>query len=167
MWNLFEVKKLTPPNDLTNTVSLVSWGATGAGATGCHQYMKKKTFDQLSQEILLFNKARGWDPEPVDLAKSIMIEGAELLEHFQWDESSMNREYSKTKDWEEIGFEAADVLRYIIIFCNKSGIDILDALDKKLAKTELKYPLEMFNGVHNEDLYKQQKKKYRETTLKK
>lgn len=36
------------------------------------------------QAIVAFNRARGWNPTPVDSAKSIVIEGAELLEHFQF-----------------------------------------------------------------------------------
>lgn len=117
----------------------------------------------LFQKVLAFNKARGWKPTASDLAKSIVIESAELLEHFQWDESDKieRRNALKNKNWQEIRFEVADILWYLINFCEKNHISIEDALEEKLIHNEKKYPSEKFQGKHNDKFYKKQKKAYR------
>ncbi len=115
------------------------------------------------QAMIDFNKARGWNPALVDSAKSIVIEGAELLEHFQWDESDKDiPTISKQKDWAKVAKEVGDVFWYWITFCNKAGIDPNEAIEITIAHNEEKYPAEKFNGQHNEDFYRQQKAKYRE-----
>ena len=125
---------------------------------------KNNTLESSIQKINDFNKARGCNPLPSDLAKSIVLEAAELLEHFQWDDtnSKSKNEILKNKNWEEIGEEVADVFWYLVNFCNKSGIDLNNAVLDKLEKNEIKYPSEMFNGKHNEKFYRDQKRKYRE-----
>jgi len=120
-----------------------------------------KSLNKSVTKILNFNKVRGWDPAAGYLAKSIMIEAAELLEHFQWDESSKSRKGVKEKDWDEVALEAVDVFWYLVSFCNKAGIDLNVALEKKLKILEVKYPEKMFNGKHNDKFYKSQKLKYR------
>lgn len=132
--------------------------------TNCYYYihMGKERFEDLYQEVILFSKARGWDPVPADSAKSIVIEGSELLEHFQWDETDLNKDFPKNKDWNDIGLEVADVLWYLITFCEKSGIDLVNSLEQKLQRNEIKFPVEKFNGKHNEKFYREQKQKYRQ-----
>jgi NTP pyrophosphatase (non-canonical NTP hydrolase) len=124
--------------------------------------MDKISFDYMYKSVIRFNKARGWDPVPGDSAKSIVIEGSELLEHFQWDASDLGADFPKDKNWEEIGLEVADILWYLITFCEKAGVDLLLSLQKKLEKNEVKYPVEKFNGRHNEQFYREQKRKYRQ-----
>ena len=125
---------------------------------------KNNTLESSIQKINDFNKARGWNPLPSDLAKSIVLEAAELLEHFQWDDtnSKSKNDSVKNKNWTEIGEEVADVFWYLVNFCNKSGIDLNNAVLDKLEKNEIKYPAKMFNGKHNEKFYREQKRKYRE-----
>jgi dCTP diphosphatase len=115
----------------------------------------------LIKRVIRFNQEHGWHPAPVDSAKSIVIEAAELLEHFQWDESSKAKRRPK-KDWEEIKLELADILWYIIAFSHEAKLDIAECLAKKIEHNKKKYPAEMFNGRHNEDFYRKQKRKYRE-----
>ena len=119
-------------------------------------------FEDLYQEIIEFNKTHGWDPVPADSAKSIIIEAAELLEHFQWDETDKDTLIRSTKNWDEISLEVADILWYILTFCHKTKISPLKAIQAKLEHNEKKYPTKKFNGEHNETFYKQQKQKYRE-----
>jgi len=124
-----------------------------------------KKLQNLINKVNKFNKDHGWKPAPADSAKSIVIEAAELLEHFQWDESDDRKnlgEKVKKKDWEEIGAELADILWYIIAFCEETGIDPVKALGKKIKRNEEKYPTKMFAGKHNPKFYKEQKRKYRE-----
>jgi dCTP diphosphatase len=122
------------------------------------------SFEDVRLRAIAFTKDRGWFPqEPEDLAKSIMIEAAELLEHFQWDMA--NKSYSKKglkeKNWDEIRLELADIIIYIIGFANNSGIDLVEAVKDKLDKLDIKYPVSEFMNGHNDTFYKSQKEKYR------
>jgi len=123
--------------------------------------MKKSDAEKLSQlhqQILEFNHQRGWDPSAQNIAKSIVIEAAELLEHFQWDNGSSTKE----KDLIEIGNEAADVIWYLFLLCQRLDINIIEAISRKLEHNQKKYPVEMFKGQRNDEFYYSQKKKYRQ-----
>jgi len=121
-----------------------------------------KKFKELYYQVLAFNQKRGWNPVDSDLAKSICIESAELLEKFQWDASDKREIRNHDKDWHEISLELADIVWYIISFCNETGIDLSKALEDKLAHNEKKYPESKFKGTHNDKFYKKQKRKYRQ-----
>ena len=97
--------------------------------------------DILKQRIDKFNKDRDWDQfhTPVNLAKSISIESAELLECFQWS----NYKYNKEAVLEEL----ADVMNYCIQMSLVLDVDIIDIINKKMDKTELKYPVDKSKGV--------------------
>jgi len=121
-----------------------------------------KKFQERIDGILKYNQIRGWDQEPEDLSKSIVLESAELLEHFQWDASSKRlKTNKKPKNMEEISHEVADIFWYLILFCHEVKIDLVEALEKKMKYNEEKYPESMFNGKHNPEFYRTQKKKYR------
>lgn len=124
--------------------------------------MKKidsKKLAELHEKILLYNSLRGWDPSAQNIAKSVVIEAAELLEHFQWDTSEDD---ILKKDIQEIGYEIADVIWYLFLLAKKLDIDLIEVMQKKLEHNNKKYPAEMFNGKHNSEFYYAQKKKYRE-----
>ena len=91
------------------------------------------------QEIKQFNEERDWDQfhAPVHLAKSIVIEAAELLECFQWNDS-----YDKQHVCEEL----ADVMNYCILLADKLNVDIEEILMMKLRMNEQKYPVEKAKG---------------------
>lgn len=95
---------------------------------------------EVIEKIRKFNEDRDWDQfhQPVHLAKSIVIEAAELLECFQWSD-----DYNK----EDVCEELADVMNYCIVLADKLGVDIKTIILDKLAKTELKYPVEKAKGV--------------------
>ncbi len=97
--------------------------------------------DILKQRIDKFNKDRDWDQfhTPVNLAKSISIEAAELLECFQWSNYDFNKE--------EVLEELADVMNYCIQMSQVLGVDIIEIINKKMDKTEKKYPVEKARGV--------------------
>ena len=96
-------------------------------------------YEQLIEKIRRFNKEREWDQfhSPENLAKSVVIEAGELLECFQW-----NEEYDK----QALGEEMADVFTYLIDLADKTGIDLLEATDKKMDKNALKYPIDKAKG---------------------
>ena len=97
--------------------------------------------DILKQRIDKFNKDRDWDQfhTPVNLAKSISIEAAELLECFQWSNDDFNKE--------SVLEELADVMNYCIQMSQVLDVDIVDIINKKMDKTEKKYPVEKAKGV--------------------
>ena len=97
--------------------------------------------DELKQRIDKFVKDRDWGQfhTPVNLAKSISIEAAELLECFQWS----NEEFNK----EDVLEELADVMNYCIQMSLVLSVDLIDVIHSKMDKTEKKYPIEKAKGV--------------------
>ena len=97
--------------------------------------------EQVMQRIDKFNKDRDWDKfhSPSNLSKSISIEANELLECFQWNDN----EY----DLESVKEELADVMNYCIQMSQVLDVDIVDIINKKMDKTEKKYPVEKAKGV--------------------
>ncbi len=98
---------------------------------------------EIMKELKEFNEERGFDKChcPANLAKSIAIEAAELLECFQWSDDNYNKE--------EVYEELADVFTYCIQMAMKLGVDPKEIILKKLEKTRKKYPVEKFNGGCN------------------
>lgn len=97
--------------------------------------------DILKQRIDKFNKDRDWDQfhSPDNLAKSISIEAAELLECFQWSDTDFNKE--------AVLEELADVMNYCIQLSLVLDVDIIDIINNKMDKTEKKYPIDKSKGV--------------------
>ena len=94
---------------------------------------------ELMNEIIKFQKERDWKQfhTPENLAKSISIEAAELLEHFQWD-----NEYDRS----EVIDELADVLNYAFLIADKYNLDIEQIMDEKLRINGEKYPVDKAKG---------------------
>lgn len=86
-----------------------------------------------------FVEVRDWDQfhTPENLAKSISIEAAELLELYQW---------GATPDQQRVEEELADVVTYCIHLANKIGVDLDDIVMNKLESTEKKYPVHLAKG---------------------
>ena len=96
-----------------------------------------------------FAAERDWDVfhTPKNIATSISIEAAELLELFQW--SRGQRSWDEVHDpavRARIEEELADILLYIIRFADKAGVDLSAAAERKIALNALKYPAEKFRG---------------------
>ena len=96
--------------------------------------------EKLIKEIIKFQEERDWKQfhTPENLAKSISIESAELLEHFQW-----NNEYNK----DEVVDELADVLNYCFLMADALNVDIKEIILNKMEKTAKKYPIEKAKGI--------------------
>lgn len=103
----------------------------------------------LIDKINKFRDERDWNQfhNPKDMAISLALESAEVLEHFQWKSLEEMNEYIRTNK-EEIGEELADVLYWVLLMSHDLGIDILDASVKKIAKSEEKYPIDKARGKH-------------------
>jgi len=93
----------------------------------------------IMEELRVFMSNRDWEQFHTDanLAKSISIEAAELLEHYQWNESP---------DSTGVLEELADVLTYCYLLCSKLGVSPSSIIQSKLARTEEKYPLDKAKG---------------------
>jgi len=90
---------------------------------------------------------RGWDQlRPGDLAKSISIESAELLELFQWTNPSLAEVKANPQKLEAIKKELADVLIYCLDMSVLLGLDTGDIVMKKLEKVREKYPADLFKN---------------------
>lgn len=94
----------------------------------------------LLKRIDKFNKDRDWDKfhTPSNLAKSISIEANELLECFQWNDDGYNIN--------EVREELADVMNYCLQMAMVLNLDIVDIMNEKMDKTEIKYPVEKAKG---------------------
>ena len=98
--------------------------------------MKEKTIERIRK----FTEDRDWDQfhSPANLAKSIVIEAAELLECFQWNET----EY----DLQHIKEELADVLVYSQNLLDKLELDADEIVNMKMEQNEAKYPVDKAKG---------------------
>ena len=93
----------------------------------------------LMTRLRAFVAERDWVQfhSPENLAKSISIEAAELLECYQWDSSA---------DEKAVREELADVLTYCLLLADKYGFDVNELVLDKLEKTGAKYPVEKARG---------------------
>ena len=96
--------------------------------------------EDVLQEIRDFVAERDWAQfhTPANLAKSVMIEGAELLELFQWDDNF---------DRDAVLDELADVMTYGILLADKLDSSVSEIVSAKLAKTRSKYPVDLARGT--------------------
>src|SRR5688572_6484237 len=92
----------------------------------------------LESRIIAFRDARDWKQfhGPKDVAISLTLEAAELLELFQWKKDEATPEQRA-----RIGEELADILYWTILMAHDLGIDLSLAFVKKMADNETKYPV--------------------------
>jgi len=108
-----------------------------------------KNIKDLTKRISAFRDAREWKQfhNPKDVSLSLVLEAAEVMEHFQWKSKEEMEKYIVTNK-SDIGEELADVLYWVLLMSADLDIDILDALEKKIKKNEEKYPVEKAKGRH-------------------
>jgi NTP pyrophosphatase (non-canonical NTP hydrolase) len=103
---------------------------------------------ELKDLIYNFNEARNWHEvghRPKNLAMSITIEAAELMEHFQWyDNDHYEADKLAPEKREEIRLEVADIAIYLLSFCNRMGIDLAQAVQDKININEKRFPVEKY-----------------------
>ena len=100
--------------------------------------------DETIQCVLKFRDDRDWRQfhTPKDLAISLSLEAAELLELFQW--SGTDQECPGNRD--KLREELADVLSYCILMADVCGLDLDEIMNEKVTKNEAKYPVEKARG---------------------
>ena len=107
------------------------------------------TIQTLKERILDFRDRRNWAQfhKPKDVVLSLMLEAAELAEHFQW-KSEEEIQTHVQEQREAIGDELSDVLYWVLLLSHDLGIDIEQAFNRKMDKNEEKYPVEKSKGRH-------------------
>jgi len=107
------------------------------------------TIAELKQLVRDFVDRRDWRQfhAPKNLAMSLSIEAAELMEHFQWISAAESRRVADDPTrLAAVGDELADVLCYALAMSNELGLDLSAAIRAKIAKNEQKYPVAEYRG---------------------
>ena len=100
--------------------------------------------EETIKQILKFRDDRDWKQfhNPKDLAISISLEAAELLEVFQWSGTDVSNEGKQEKIKEEL----ADVLNYCVLMSDACGLDIDEIVQEKIKVNNEKYPVSKAKG---------------------
>ena len=100
------------------------------------------SIQDLTERIVAFRDARNWKQfhNPKDMAISISLEAAELLECYQWNDDA---------NPDAVEEELADVLNYCLQLAVKLNLDPAEIIRKKMKKNALKYPVEKSKGRSN------------------
>ena len=101
----------------------------------------------LKSQTNLFSDERDWNQfhSPKNLSMALIVEAAELVEHFQWmqaDESDLLTNEKRL----QVGDELADILIYTVRLANRLNIDLEKAAQEKMRKNKIKYPIEKSRG---------------------
>lgn len=102
---------------------------------------------ELRQMVKTFVDQRDWQQfhTPKNLSMSLAIEAAELMEHFQWLTPAESQQLLPEK-LDDVGEEMADVFCYLLALANELDLDLSAALERKMVKNRLKYPVPEFRG---------------------
>lgn len=108
------------------------------------------SLNELKQKLQQFVDERDWTQfhSPKNLAMAMIVEAAELVEHFQWNTEAESRELTCEKR-EQVGHELADTFVYLLRIAQVLDIDLIEVSNKKIALNALKYPTEKARGKNN------------------
>ncbi len=112
------------------------------------------TLAELRRLVDEFVDQRDWHQfhTPKNLAMSLSIEAAELMEHFQWLTAEQSRAVAqRPEQLSAVGEELADVLCYALAMANELGLDLSTALRGKMEKNAQKYPAREYRGRFGPD----------------
>src|SRR5438477_11812762 len=122
-----------------------------AGTTGCWDVEpnmnSNDTIDDLTKLVLDFREERDWRQfhNPKDMALSLVLESAELMELMQW-RSGAELDEHLAKNRHRLEEELADVLGWILLLASDQKIDLADAFRRKIELNKKKYPIEKAKG---------------------
>lgn len=102
------------------------------------------TIKDLTDMVVDFRDERKWrrNDSPRSLAISLMLESAEVLDHFKWKTDDEMVKYLKSKKGREVAEELADVLLNVLSMAHEFDIDIEKVFVQKMKKNRKKYPLQ-------------------------
>ena len=107
-----------------------------------------KDLEAIKQELRVFAKERDWDQfhSPKNFSMALIVECAELVEHFQWlTDKQSNNLPAETLD--EVSLEMADIMIYLIRLADKLDVDLLPTVERKMKLNAIKYPVEKSKGI--------------------
>ncbi len=106
-------------------------------------------FEKLKLRIRQFGEERDWLQyhSPKNLSMALIVEAAELVEHFQW----LTEKQSEALDadqLQEVAEELADIQIYLIRLADRLGVDMVEAVNRKIDINAKKYPAEKVRGLN-------------------
>lgn len=109
--------------------------------------MSTDSLDHLNARLLAFARDRDWEQfhSPKNLAMALAGEAGELLEHFQWLSEQQSDALVSAKR-EAIALEMADILIYLLRLGERLKIDLIAAVEQKIAINEQRYPADKVRG---------------------
>ncbi|MGH7429879.1 MAG: nucleotide pyrophosphohydrolase [Candidatus Methylomirabilaceae bacterium] len=110
---------------------------------------RTERFETVVQELRGFVAEREWEQfhDPKNLAMAIASEAGELLAEYRWVSNAEADSYSKDKSHRDrIAAEAADVGIALLFFCDRTGLDLIEAIKEKMAVNRRNYPVERSRG---------------------
>jgi NTP pyrophosphatase (non-canonical NTP hydrolase) len=109
--------------------------------------MKVDPIEKLTQRAVAYRDARDWKQfhNPKDMAVSLALEAAELLELVQWKDGA-ELEQALTARRADLADELCDVLYWVLVIAHDRKIDLEKAFEAKIRKNEAKYPVEKCRG---------------------
>jgi NTP pyrophosphatase (non-canonical NTP hydrolase) len=107
-----------------------------------------KDLDAIKQQLRVFAKERDWDQfhSPKNFSMALIVECAELVEHFQWLTDEQSKNLSATT-LDEVSLEMADIMIYLIRLADKLDVDLLQTVERKIDLNAMKYPIEKSKGI--------------------
>jgi dCTP diphosphatase len=105
---------------------------------------------ELKQKLQAFVDARDWAQfhSPKNLAMAMIVEAAELVEHFQWDTLEESHQLTPEKR-EKVSHELADTFVYLLRISQVLDIDLIEAANQKIELNGKKYPADKARGKNN------------------
>jgi dCTP diphosphatase len=106
-----------------------------------------QSIDELRRQLREFARERDWEQfhSPKNLAMALIVEAAELVEHFQWLTQAESRSLDPDRR-EQVAQELADVFIYLVRLADRLDVDLLDAAERKIALNARKYPADKVRG---------------------
>ncbi len=105
------------------------------------------SLENLRIKLAEFAQRRDWNQfhSPKNLSMALIVEAAELVEHFQWLSEQQSYELIPEKH-QKVSMELADILLYIIRISDKLNVDLIESAEKKIAINEQRYPVDKVRG---------------------
>lgn len=110
----------------------------------------RPTLEELTTQLIEFRDARDWRQfhSLKDLILSLSLEASELLELSQWQPEARFEEDAANEPMQQrLKEECADVLLYLLLIAERTGIDLQVAAAEKIAANNAKYPVEKSRGT--------------------
>ncbi|BAU47090.1 nucleotide pyrophosphohydrolase [Sulfurifustis variabilis] len=106
-----------------------------------------RDLDELKERLRAFARDRDWEQyhSPKNLSMALIVEAAELVEHFQWLTEAQSRALAP-ESRAAVEQEVADVFIYLVRLADLLGIDLMVAAERKIGLNEKKYPADRVRG---------------------